>query len=120
MCIHHASPLYVCQMLGRCCFIQNNTGRPTWIPVHDSLLLRATCKVLNRLGTGHYARWCGRETSNHPIRLWSDCLIDTNPIPVNPAAIWRDGIGKPLPVIVQIVPFSVNLIPARLHGPVRA
>ncbi|MBS5076359.1 MAG: hypothetical protein KH010_29365, partial [Hungatella hathewayi] len=33
------------------------------------LLSKVTCKLLNRLGTEQYARWCGRGINHPPIRF---------------------------------------------------
>ena len=55
-----------------CAYKNNNSGQ-TWIPIHVSPLPESTCKLLNRLGTERYARWCGRGTNHPPIRLAGAC-----------------------------------------------
>ena len=51
------------------CAHENNNSGQTWISIHVSPLSESTCKLLNRLGTERYARWCGRGTNHPPIRL---------------------------------------------------
>lgn len=42
------------------CAHENNNSGQAWISIHVSPLSESTCKLLNRLGTERYARWCGR------------------------------------------------------------
>ena len=51
------------------CAHENNNSGQAWISIHVSPLSESTCKLLNRLGTERYARWCGRGTNHPPIRL---------------------------------------------------
>ncbi len=55
------------------CAHENNNSGQTWISIHVSPLSESTCKLLNRLGTERYARWCGRGTNHPPIRLAGAC-----------------------------------------------
>ncbi len=51
------------------CADQRNHSGQTGISIHVRPLSESTCKLLNRLGTERYARWCGRGTNHPPIRL---------------------------------------------------
>ena len=54
---------------------QNYHGGQTWIPIRVSPLSESMCKLLNRLGTGRYARWCGRGTYYPLIRFLKFVLL---------------------------------------------
>ena len=57
------------------CAHENNNSGQTWISIHVSPLSESTCKLLNRLGTERYARWCGRGTNHPPIRLKQELAV---------------------------------------------